>query len=352
MSDFKKIDENLRNNPFGSKLDLGVYGKENNSNSFFIDITAIVLSIVWVIFSILFLTFREKTNLNSSSETSFIINCLAVFVPVAMIATISMSLKISRKLKEQTIKLQTEIDALRRTYVTQQQVSGLSVKSNAERQNDEATKLSQKTETEVAQFSTRRDLNDEQIKNPALKKTKPSFLKEEPLLPLEEDNNALNRPNTLISVGEFIRAANFPDDENDKEGLSSLRKALLDRDLAKLLHAAQDSLRIMSEDGVYIDSIQFKTGKVELWRNFGNGKRGKKLSGILNFDDDTNLQKVNSRFKEDTVFKDVTHHFLRQFDLIFTEFSKNASDDEILQFSKTRTALVFLILANIAGTFD
>ena len=162
----------------------------------------------------------------------------------------------------------------------------------------------------------------------------------------------MNQPNTSISVGEFIKAANFPDDENDKEGLNSLRKALLDRDLAKLFHAAQDSLRIMSEDGVYIDSIQFKTGKVELWRNFANGKRGKKLSGILNFDDDTSLQKVNSRFKKDTIFKDVTHHFLRQFDLIFTEFSKNASDDEILQFSKTRTALLFLILANIAGTFD
>jgi len=352
MSNFKKIEENLRNKSFGSKLDLGVYGKENNSNSFFIDITAIVLSIAWVVFSIFFLTFREKTSLNSPSETSFILNCMAVFVPVAMIATISMSLKISKKLKEQTIKFQTEIDALRRTYVTQQQVSGLSVRSNAERQNDEVTKSSQKTETEVAKFSSRRDLNNDHIENLALRKTKPSFLKEEPLLPLEEDNNALNRPNTLISVGEFIRAANFPDDENDKEGLRSLRKALLDRDLAKLLHAAQDSLRIMSEDGVYIDSIQFKTGKVELWRNFGNGTRGKKLSGIVNFDNNTNLQKVNSRFKNDTVFKDVTHHFLRQFDLIFTEFSKSASDDEILQFSKTRTALVFLILADLAGTFD
>ena len=60
MSNFKNIDENLRNKSFGYKLDLGVYGKENNSNSFFIDITAIVLSIAWVVFSIFFLTFREK----------------------------------------------------------------------------------------------------------------------------------------------------------------------------------------------------------------------------------------------------------------------------------------------------
>lgn len=352
MSNFKKIDENLRNKSFGSKLDLGVYGKENNSNSFFIDIIAIVLSIAWVVFSIFFLTFREKTSLNSPSETSFILDCMAVFVPVAMIATISMSLKVSRKLEEQTIKHQNEIDALRRTYVTQQQVSGFSVKSTAERQYDESTMVREKAETGVAKFSTRRDLNDDHIKNPALRKTKPSFLKEEPLLPLEEDNTTLDEPNTLLSVGEFIKAANFPDDENDQEGLSSLRKALLDRDLAKLLHAAQDSLRIMSEDGIYIDSIEFKTGKVELWRSFGNGTRGKKLSGIVNFYNNTNLQKVNSRFKNDTVFKDVTHHFLRQFDLIFTEFSKNASDDEILQFSKTRTALVFLILADLAGTFD
>ena len=166
------------------------------------------------------------------------------------------------------------------------------------------------------------------------------------------DDNNYTDSNASVTIDDFIKAANFPDNANDKDGLGSLRKALEDRDLAKLLNAAQDSLRIMSEDGIYVDTVGITIGKVELWRDFSDGKRGKKISGIAVFHDTSILEKVSSRFKTDTVFIDVVHHFLRQFDVVFTEFSKNASDNEILKFSKTRTALTFLILANVAGTFD
>ena len=340
MSNINKINQNFSTKKSDPNLDFGIYGN-NNSNSSFIDISAIVISILWVIFSIFFLTFGEKQDTESLAKTSLLLNCLAVFVPVAMIGTFSMNLKMSRKLKDEAIKLQTAVDAMRRTQITQQQVSGLSVKSDAGRKIDE-----------IAKFSTRRETSDVPGKNAALKKHKPSFRSEEPPLPLDGNDDNSTDSNASVTIGDFIKAANFPDNANDKDGLGSLRKALEDRDLAKLLHAAQDSLRIMSEDGIYVDVVGITIGKVELWRDFGNGKRGKKISGIAGFHDTSILEKVRLRFKTDTVFMDVVHHFLRQFDVVFTEFSKNASDDEIFKFSKTRTALTFLILASVAGTFD
>jgi len=153
-------------------------------------------------------------------------------------------------------------------------------------------------------------------------------------------------------IDDFIKAADLPDSANDEEGLGALKRALQDRDLAKLLHATQDSLKILSEEGVYIDALDVKPGEITLWRDFGKGKRGKKLSGIINFSNKDILEEANLRFKTDTVFKDVVHHFLRQFDSVFTEFNTNASDNDILDFSTTRTAKTFLILAFIAGTFE
>ena len=352
MSNFNTINKNFSAKKSDPKLDLGIYGNNNNSNSAFIDIGAIIISILWVIFSIFFLTFGDKQEVGSLAEASLLLNCLVVFVPVAMIGTFSMNLKMSRKLKEEALKLQTAVDAMRRNQVAQQQVSGLSVKPGTERKIDGMDETQKKVENEIVKFSTRRETSDVLGGNVALKKHKPNFRTEEPPLPLDGKDNGSINSNISVTIGDFIKAANFPDDENDKDGLASLKNALEDRDLAKLLHATQDSLRIMSKDGIYVDALGITSGKVELWRDFGNGKRGKKLSGIVSFHDNSILEKVSLRFKTDTVFKDVVHHFLRQFDVVFTEFSKNASDGEILEFSKTRTVLTFLILASIAGTFD
>ena len=57
-----------------------------------------------------------------------------------------------------------------------------------------------------------------------------------------------------------------------------IRKALEDRDLAKLLNATQDTLQILSKEGIYLDALNVEPGDVKLWRDFGKGKRGKSLS--------------------------------------------------------------------------
>ena len=59
-----------------------------------------------------------------------------------------------------------------------------------------------------------------------------------------------------------------------------------------------------------------------------------------------------ARMKQDTIFRDAAHHFLRRFDKSFSEFEEIASDSEIAALSGTRTARAFMLLGRVAGTFD
>ena len=56
--------------------------------------------------------------------------------------------------------------------------------------------------------------------------------------------------------------------------------------------------------------------------------------------------------RQDTIFRDTAHHFLRQFDKTFTEFEKNATDQEIVALSETRTARAFMLAGRVTGIFD
>ena len=56
--------------------------------------------------------------------------------------------------------------------------------------------------------------------------------------------------------------------------------------------------------------------------------------------------------KQDPIFRDAAHHFLRKFDQMFTDFEAVADDAEISALSETRTARAFMLLGRVAGTFD
>tara|TARA_R110002094_G_scaffold111193_6_gene108105 strand:+ start:745 stop:918 length:174 start_codon:yes stop_codon:yes gene_type:complete len=56
--------------------------------------------------------------------------------------------------------------------------------------------------------------------------------------------------------------------------------------------------------------------------------------------------------KQDPIFRDAGHHFLRRFDRAFAAFEKEASDAEISALADTRTVRAFMLLGRVAGTFD
>ncbi|MEP5010461.1 MAG: hypothetical protein ABJR08_15125, partial [Roseobacter sp.] len=155
-----------------------------------------------------------------------------------------------------------------------------------------------------------------------------------------------------LAIDDFVRALNFPETAEDEVGFAALRRALKDRTSAQLIQAAQDVLTLLSQDGIYMDDLRPDRARPEVWRQFGQGARGRPVAALGGVRDRSSLALTAGRMKQDPIFRDAAHHFLRRFDKIFAEFETTASDAEISALAETRTARAFMLLGRVAGTFD
>jgi hypothetical protein len=183
----------------------------------------------------------------------------------------------------------------------------------------------------------------------AVVQPKPTPDAPQPTLALTSDNPIEKEP---ISVADFIKALNFPENEHDKEGFRTLRRALEDRSTQRLIRASQDALTLLSEDGIYMDDLRPDRARPEIWRKFATGERGRAIAALGGIHDRSSLVLTAGRMKQDPVFRDAAHHFLRHFDKTFMKFESHASDEEISHLADTRTARAFMLLGRVAGTFD
>jgi hypothetical protein len=172
---------------------------------------------------------------------------------------------------------------------------------------------------------------------------------EQQTLPLGTPAVATTPP---LPAALFIRALNFPEGKDDDEGFRALRAALSDPMLAKLIRAAQDVLTLLSQDGIYMDDLVPDRVRPEFWRRFAAGERGRAIGPLGGIRDRDTLSAIAARMRADTIFRDAAHHFLRQFDKVFSTFEKTAADADIASLSVTRTSRAFMLLGRVAGTFD
>jgi hypothetical protein len=156
----------------------------------------------------------------------------------------------------------------------------------------------------------------------------------------------------VLSTEDFIRALNFPETAEDEVGFASLRRALKDRSASQLIQASQDVLTLLSQDGIYMDDLRPDRARPEIWRQFASGARGRAIAPLGGIRDRSSLTLTNARMKQDPIFRDAAHHFLRRFDKSFAVFEASASDGEISALADTRTARAFMLLGRVAGTFD
>ncbi|MEC7258166.1 MAG: hypothetical protein VXW58_10130, partial [Pseudomonadota bacterium] len=151
---------------------------------------------------------------------------------------------------------------------------------------------------------------------------------------------------------DFVRALNFPETAEDEAGFAALRRAMRDRKTAQIVQASQDVLTLLSQDGIYMDDLRPDMARPEVWRQFAQGARGRAIAPLGGVHDRSSLALSAGRMKQDPIFRDAAHHFLRLFDRMFAEFETTASDADISALSDTRTARAFMLLGRVAGTFD
>jgi len=154
-----------------------------------------------------------------------------------------------------------------------------------------------------------------------------------------------------VTVTDFLRALNFPDTAEDRDGFAALRRALKDPRAARLIRAAQDVLTLLSEDGLYMDDLTPGRTPPELWRRFARGERGEAVAALGAIDAADSLARAAARMREDAVFRDVAHHFLRHFDRMLEAFEPGARDDDLTRLADTRSGRAFMLLGRVTGIF-
>ena len=307
-----------------------------------IEIVAGLLTLAWLVVAVIFGRGDLTVGVGLASG---LVEVVLLAMPVVLIWVVARTVRAIRILRAEAASLQSSLDVIRASQAALAPQDSIEIKPAmvakldalvqsriVAAQGDGAVFSSQRTRTQAA---PRQPISPANADTP------------QPGLALAAP---VERP--PISVADFIKALNFPQDEHDKEGFRALRRALEDRASERLVRASQDVLTLISQDGIYMDDLQPDHARPEVWRRFAQGERGRAVAGLGGVHDRSCLALAAGRMKKDPVFRDAVHHFLRHFDRTFMDFERNATDADIVALANTRTARAFMLLGRAAGTFD
>lgn len=336
----------------GGRVELGVWARRPETRHFSTtEAIAAALSVIWVGAVGAFFVITGGVASDAGALTA-VMTLLAIFLPLAMIWVTAVTARTVQELRDEAARLQAAVDGMRAAYVQQSQAAALGIRPSVERKLDEIAAAQRHTETALATFTSRRDharVVPSADRRAALPLAPVNPADEQPALALGTPAEEFRAP---IPVRDFLRALNFPETVEDKEGFRALRAALEDRDLARLIRAAQDVLTLLSQDGIYMDDLKPDRARTEIWRRFAQGQRGPAIAGLGGVRDRSSLALTAGRMRSDPVFRDAAHHFLRQFDKTLSSFEKTATDQEMAELAETRTARAFMLFGRVTGTFD
>ncbi|MEY4981766.1 MAG: hypothetical protein RIR62_32 [Pseudomonadota bacterium] len=310
------------------------------------EIVAGLLAVVWVVAVLAYVILSPATD--GGGLLGLVMTLLVVFLPLALIWASVTTLRSVRELRAEAARLQAAVDAMRNAYLVGQQTAA-AIKPAVEQKLDE---IAAATKEAAATFQSRRDTAlsvPSADRKAALAAPRPLPADEQPALALGTPADEMRAP---LSVADFVQALNFPDGPDDRAGFRALRLALEDRNTAKLIRAAQDVLTLLSQEGIYMDDLPPERPRPELWRRFAAGERGGAIAGLGGVRDRSSLALTAGRMREDPIFRDAAHHFLRTFDKVVQDFERNATDAELAELSDTRTARAFMLFGRVAGIFD
>lgn len=277
------------------------------------------------------------------AKLRWVMMLIAIFMPIGLIWVAAAVARSSRTVREESFRVQTAIDSLR-----QMQMAQLAVQAAAEPSVDQhpvaAAPHSENAQPAASGFASRREVSRLIVPRAA-----PRAPADQPALALGTSSEDMNPP---LERMDLIQALNFPNDEHDADGFAALRRALRDRTARRLVQASQDVLTLLSQDGIYMDDLRPDPISAELWRRFAGGERGKDMDRLGGVRDRSSLALTSGRMREDAIFRDAVHHFLRRFDEMLVTFEETATDTDLLELAETRTSRAFMLLARTTGTFD
>ncbi|MGR3484194.1 MAG: hypothetical protein ACU0BF_02535 [Paracoccaceae bacterium] len=336
-----------------TEFDLSMRAREMAAGLSPSDMVAIGLSVIWVAVTAVALIFASPGE-GGLATLRFVVTLMALFLPVAMIWLAAAAARSGRVMREEGRRLQAAVDALRHDRMEdRKERMGAPSRDGAE------ARLA-RIETALARLemalegapgpdrpSTARAAPVPRRPAAAPSAPEPGAAPDQRALALEDGTRDVEMP-----LDRLIRALNFPDSEDDEQGIAALEDALEDRRARGMVQAAQDVLTLLSHDGIYADDLDPGPVPPGQWRAFAQGERGEAVEGVGAIRDRTALALAGGRMREDAIFRDAVHHFLRLYDRLVETLAEHASDAELSRLGETRTGRAFMLLARSAGTFD
>lgn len=315
------------------------------------EIAAGVVSGIWVV-AVLAWTFTSAPG-GDSHTLGLVLTLLVLFLPLVLIWVAVITLRSVAELRAEAASLHAAIDGMRGSFVqTQDEIRSAISRPEPAPAAPAPVAPAESAAGQTATFSSRRDQSlsvPSADRKAAMTPPRDEPEAEQPALALGTPTDSQRAP---LSIEDFITAMQFPESPEDKAGFRALRLALEDREIARLIRSAQDVLTLLSQEGIYMDDLRPELCHPDIWRRFASGERGRGIAPIGGIRDRSSLALAAGRLREDTIFRDAAHHFLRTFDRVFQAFEQNASDNELIHFADTRTARAFMVLGRVAGVFD
>ncbi|MEL6167064.1 MAG: hypothetical protein AAFR35_00140 [Pseudomonadota bacterium] len=336
--------------PQDKQVGLGVFARRGETRGLSnAELIALALSALWIgAVALFFFTAGRSDDGGAGDPFRVVMVLVSIFMPIALIWIAATAANSARVMREESARLQAAVDSMRQNIVAQRQADSTSVAPSVEKKLDELVEAQRKAGEAFASFQTIR------AEKPAIPIEPAQVIPDD--IPDSQPSLALgtraDEAPPPVSVEDFIRALNFPENADDKEGFRALRRAMADRKTAELVQASQDILTLLSQEGIYMDDMHPDRARPEIWRRFAQGERGRTVAGLGGIRDRSALTLTAARMRQDHIFRDTAHHFLRRFDQTLSAFEKTASDLEIADLTDTRTARAFMLLGRVAGTFD
>ncbi|WP_136636590.1 hypothetical protein [Pseudooceanicola onchidii] len=326
---------------------IGVYGGAATGRLTSLEVVALAVSAIWVLGSLIFWMTLGSEDAAPIDPLTRAMVLLAVVLPLAMFWVAVLAVRTGRQIREESRRMQATVDAIRESYQSGIALeAGLGGADTITRKLDEIAAAQLKTETALATFQSTRKAETPKKEEPTAP-PKVQVAEEQADLPLEVVGDA----EVTLPKSTLIRALNFPETAEDEDGFAALRTALRDRVTANLVQASQDVLTLLSQDGIYMDALRPDMARPELWRRFAQGERGRQVAALGGIRDRSSLALTAGRMRQDPIFRDAAHHFLRRFDSMLQQFEGSATDQEISALAETRTARAFMLLGRVAGVF-
>lgn len=311
-----------------------------------VGIAAAILSLLWL--AGVFGYYFTSDSASTGGAFGLVMVLLIALVPIGLIWAAVIGLGELRALRAEAAELHASLDALQ----TPQPMGSAQTPPKPEPRLEEPLMRGRGAATAAGSFASRRDSG---LSQPSADR-RSAHIPAQPEPEADEPGLALGTPPDSafapIAMADLIAALQFPNDADDHEGIRAMRFALQDRETAKLIRSTQDVLTLLSQEGVFMDNLPPDLCHPDLWRRFAAGERGAAVAAVGGIRDRASLALAAVRMREDMIFRDAAHHFLRTFDRFLQKIEPSASDAELIALADSRTARAFMVLGRVAGVFD